>query len=508
MGFVRAAGRPAVDRIPCRIAFMALLALMFALAPAPDKPGSASPWAEVGDAALRRDIEILAANRLVDPLISTWPLPWGPIARRLSEVPNGLPRHVGRAVERVRSRLRQETQSGTVRARAALRLANKSALIRDFAATGRDRVDARVDTEYLANSTALRLRLGLLSDADLGDPDLILDDSYIAQGLGGWLAYAGMVEHWWGPGNITSVALSNNAKPFPKLGLMRYDPESFETPWLSWIGPWQINAFTGVLSDNGRAVRNPVVVGLRGAINPLPGLELGASRLMQLCGSGRSCGFRTFFDALVGNNENTPDKDPGNQQGGFDARLMLNAFGVGWSIYGQIVGEDEANGLPFKSAGVAGLSLTGGLPNEKGGLWAVTAEFSDSASGFQKTDPDFNVFCNHGDFGSGLRYHDRCLGPGLDNDSRLFSIVAAVMDRRDRTWRLTYHHAKLNRDGEAGGNTVSRSDESINVLELALRVPVRRHIFGIELRLQDDRPNTPGARDFETAVEAGWSTRF
>ncbi len=45
--------------------------------------------------------------------------------------------------------------------------------------------------------------------------------------------------HWWGPGWISALALSNNARPIPQIGISRIDTSPFKTKWLSWMGPWQ-----------------------------------------------------------------------------------------------------------------------------------------------------------------------------------------------------------------------------------------------------------------------------
>lgn len=497
-----------VKRTRRRLVRIIALAAALVAGPIEARQAAASPWAEVGDAVLRSDIELLAAHGLIDGVLTTWPIPWGQVSRNLAALPRTLPPHVERSLRRVKARLARETRPREFRARGDGRITNSEALIRDFATTSREEVDARVGLEYMARSTAIRLNVGLLSDVDLSGADLVFDGTYAAQGIGNWLFYAGLIEQWWGPGWITSVALSNNARPFPKFGLMRNNPKAFETPWLSWIGPWQLNAFAGVLNDDERAVDNPVIVGLRAAFSPLRGLELGASRVLQFCGAGRDCGFGTFFEALAGLNENEPDRDPGNQQGGFDARFSAYGFGINFTLYGQITGEDEAGGLPSKSAGVLGFSLAGSVPGEQGAVWRFSAEYSDSTSGFQKASPDFNLFCNHADFPSGLRFHGRCIGPSLDNDSQLLSIVGTLTNTREWTYRVAYHHAELNRDDIAGGNTVSANEEAINIVELGLVVPLRNHTIGFELRLQDDQPNTPGSDDMQAAVEATWSVRF
>src|ERR1700690_3363613 len=47
-------------------------------------PVRAAPWAEVGDAQLRSDIETLAMAGVIDNLTTQWPIPWTRILDRLA----------------------------------------------------------------------------------------------------------------------------------------------------------------------------------------------------------------------------------------------------------------------------------------------------------------------------------------------------------------------------------------------------------------------------------------
>src|SRR3546814_15230588 len=113
--------------------------------------------------------------------------------------------------------------------------------------------------------------------------------------------------------------LADKARPFPVAGGMRNDQKSLETPVLSWLGPWQANAFVGVLEEDGRIVDNPPLVGMRLSINPAPGLEIAASRMMQICRKGRSCGAGTWVDAVTGRDNTGDQSDTSTPLAGRDA---------------------------------------------------------------------------------------------------------------------------------------------------------------------------------------------
>ena len=466
----------------------------------------AEPWAPAGDAGLRGDVELLAAHGVIDGPVTAWPIPGRYLLRRLASPPRGLPAHVAASVRRVRARLAaHQGFGGRIEARAA----NAPALVRGDHRVARRKAELLAALDWADGPTALRLALGASSAGDAARARLDFDGSYAARQTGNWLLYAGAVPHWWGPGRTTSLVMSNNARPFPAVGALRDDPRPFETPWLRWLGPWRLDAFAGVLTDRGRAVEAPVVAALRAVAAPARGLEIGASRVMQFCGKGRRCGAGALVEAFFARNENRDDRqDTGNQQGGFDVRYAARLGGVDLAVYGQAVGEDEAGGLPGKYAALAGASVTGAVPDGGGAAWRLGVEYADSAAGLEGAAPIFDTFCNHHVFRTGLRFHGRCLGPSLDNDSRLVTLSGSVTDAHDRMWRLAWHRAELNRDGSPGGNRVSASAETVNVLELGIRLPAGRRVFGLDLRLHDDAPNTPGRRVPGAALEMSWTARF
>lgn len=471
-------------------------------------------WAEPGDARLRSDIEVLASRGLIKGPLTTWPLPAAQLARTL-DVSNGdsLPRHVRRSLERVKRFVERESWYG---GEAGFIWTNEPRLVRDFDYAAREEVDAEFAIDRWWTSTSLRLRVGYLGNFDSGQ--VVADGSYLVQRLGGWLAYAGLVDQWWGPGWTGSVILSDNARPFPKIGLMRRDPKPFGTRWLSWIGGWQVNALLGVLDESGRTVENPLFVGLRVMVAPLAWLELGFTRTLMICGEGRPCGFDTWWDALFPfhgvENTQSPD-DPSNQLAGFDLRLATRWGRYGGSLYGQYYGEDEQRDWLRSIVVLAGLSIDGPV-GDRGALWRLTGEYTDTAAdGLEMRATVFNVVYEHDIYRTGYRYRGRAIGHTIDGDGRILSLGLTVDDSAERSYRLQYHWADINRDGacavsgsSACPHSVSASAEQANILEGL--VVVRTTVGHLELRAryEDDRPNTPDRKESTTAVEVGWTRRF
>lgn len=467
----------------------------------------ASPWAEAGDRQLRSDIELLARHGLIRGPITTWPIPWAQISSRLTFDPGyALPANVEMALARVRDKMPRETDFGRPLLGVDLRGTNRAKLGRDFGDAARDKADIAVSAEMNWPSVSARLKVGYQGD-DRGN-ELAFDGSYLAAALGNWTAYGGWVDRWWGPGWSSSLILSTNARPMPHVGLMRLDPKPFETKWLSWLGSWQFNVTFGFFDDPGRHIPNPYDVTMRLAFNPIPNLEIGLSRVFMICGDGERCGFSTWTRALIGvgnldNPKNPGEPDASNQLAGFDVRY---AFGltdkVSMAVYGQMIGEDETALLPFKYAGLAGFSLDGPW-GDKGASWKFISEYTTTVA-FLDSHP--GVMYNHYIYRSGYRYNGVVIGDRFDTDSRALYFTGIYTDSKSWAYRLAYQRAHVNVDNLQ--NALSANEEHFNIFQAGLDVPSDFGRFGLELRYEDDRPNTPGRKVSTKAIEASWSARF
>ena len=133
--------------------------------------------------------------------------------------------------------------------------------------------------------------------------DVNVEGSYIAGKLWNQWVIAGQIPSWWGPGHDGSLIRGDASRPVIGVTAQRAVQDSFETPLLSWIGPWQYQAFAGQLDDYS-AVPDAKLIGLRLTAQPLPYLELGASRMIQWGGEGRPESLSSLWDAFVGNKDN------------------------------------------------------------------------------------------------------------------------------------------------------------------------------------------------------------
>lgn len=198
------------------------------------------------------------------------------------------------------------------------------------------------------------LRLGVLGSSG-ARRQWTLEGTEAALPLGPGQLYASVQRRHWGPAWSGSLILDAAAPAVPALGWRKTSNTPFESRWLSWLGPWNADVFFGGLQGHTQPA-HPYLVGMRLQVQPLPSLQIGASRTMQWGGRGRDQSFKSMVNGLLGrDNQDASDQQPGNQLAAIDARWR-HALGNGhqMALYAQITGEDEAGYRPAKNMKLAG----------------------------------------------------------------------------------------------------------------------------------------------------------
>jgi hypothetical protein len=448
---------------------------------------SASPWAEVGDSQLRSDIQILANAHLIDDITTHWPIPWAGICSALKDqtVIATEPIYVREAARRVLAYAKAHMHRNTFTGSMMADFTNLPSVVRGFDALGRNKAETQFSMEYMDSDVALRLSVGAWSDFTGRTTKYEPDGTYIATHLGGVAAYAGYLTHWWGPGWISALSLSNNARPFPQIGFERLDTAPFRTPLLSWLGPWQDEAFVGVLNDE-RTAKNTVYIGVRFTFNPLPGLQIGISRTTEMCGTGHPCSISDYFNPI--NDPNSVNAT--NDEGLFDLHYTNTIRGYPFEIYTQFMNEDSNPIIHSVTSHLIGASVW--VPIRRNSM-RVTLEYTDSV-------PTFDIFSfgnvDHGaaynnfQYVDGMRYRGRTLGFSLDSDSRLLSLQASWTDDNDWTYEGTFNHAVISNPHNTTGNVVTTAPVIVNLAEARMSIPLHHTglKFDIAARVQDDQP--------------------
>ena len=470
-----------------RVGYMAMFALLLLAA----SPAAASPWAEVGDNQLRSDLELLDASGVIRDITIQWPLPWQSILADLQH--KNLAAQTP-AVRAAAARLLARAQAGTApgfSGAVTLDATNRTDVVYGFDGMGRGDGQAQLSLALNSGIFSGRVSLGAISNNFGGKPNkLMADGTYFSARLGGALVYMGYLDHWWGPGEISTLQLSNNARPLPQIGIERSSTAASSWPVLRWLGPWQFEFFLAKF-DGPQIQSNTYYNAARLTINPLPGLELAASKTEQFCGQGHPCApLRDYFT----NADLSTHPDNVNGEGEIDIKYSHILAGVPFQIYSELMNEDYSFFNRSGSSHLFGASIF--MP-VAGTTVKVTAEFTDSIATvkpFTFGDFLYGFTYTNGQYPDGMRYRGRTLGFSLDSDSTLSSLQASWSDPDGRFYELALHHATIgNRGTPPAANIVSRGVPVVlNQAEARVSLPLKLDGRGFKLdlagRLQDDQP--------------------
>ncbi len=405
---------------------------------------------------LRTDLNWLNQQGVIQISTSTWPLSGEEIQRALStaKIENNAQQKV---INSVMANLEAENTSTKL---ALFAETDPQNIPQKFADEQKSQYQAALELNAGGKQWDARLRVNAEKDPiiDHGQ-DVNVEGSYIAGKLWNQWLIAGQIPTYWGPGHEGSLIRGDASRPVYGFTMQRAEQQAFETKWLAWIGPWQYQAFAGQLDDY-HAIPDAKLLGFRLTAQPLPYLELGASRILQWGGEGRSESFDSLWNAIKGN-DNFDDGalDKSNQIAGFDARLNLNRWsGVPISLYGQYVGEDEAGLLPSKKMYLAGIDYSSQLNNLP---LQVYAEWADTRTNGNVQ----GISYNHYIYQDGYYQHGFPLGHAMGGDGQMLSLGGDI--RFDVMNRLNGRVmvAKVNQSNSINNQAFTQKDE-IKALDL------------------------------------------
>ena len=429
-------------------------------------------------------------------MVTQWPVPWRGVLDALADSPtlDAQPAYIRQAIRRVRARAMRETAEGG-RAETLLDATNRPALVRGFDAQGYGKGTIQETAEITAGRSDLHVQVGAIAgQKGQHGVQFDADGSYLAQRFGNVQLYGGEVTHWWGPGWASALTYSNNARPFPQLGIATAGPLRFKTPLLSWIGPFRAEAVVGLLDDT-RIARHTLFNGVRVTLNPMRGLEIGVARTQIFCGSGHPCKVSDILSLT--NNPANPSKTA--SEGEFDIRYGWRWGGVPFEAYTQIFNEDSSPVTHSYSSYLVGGSIY--VPVALNTL-RLTAEYTSAIPtvnlfGFGTV--GYGITYNDYKYADGLRYRGRDFGFSLDSDSRLITVQGNLTDSFDRNYTLSLHRAFVSRPQTGPANPLTPLPVTINYAEARVATPFYIGVLSVSGRVQDDQLRP--AHGFTAAAE-------
>jgi len=436
---------------------------------------AAAPWLDPDDPRARYALQKLADRGHLSRSVTTWPVMWPGIESALNEK-NSADGDEGVTGALAYLRFTQEYQSG-FGARDEFRVSGttETPFATSFGNGASEEGEAQLRMEWIGEGWAARLAPSWTLNPE-DDETFRPDDSYLAGVAGNWVVGVGAIDRWWGPGWSNSLILSTNARPVPAVWMNRRNPSAPSSPWLNWLGPWQLTLFTG-LFENDRTVPNAKLIGMRATFRPVDGLDIGLSRAIMVGGEGRSESASTFWDALKGkdNGQQGEGNDPGNQLGSIDIRY---GFGLGqqsMSLYAQMLGEDEAGLFPSRKSWLLGTDWTTAIGSSEQ-QWYL--EYLNTTADDLLGDDRANVTYEHSVYQSGYRYYGRSMGASLEGDAEAVVLGGYNFFANGNNLGASLTYAKLNKDGGSRGSTIE-PDVFYNILAKDQTVAIATASYGM-----------------------------
>lgn len=263
--------------------------------------------------------------------------------------------------------------------------------------------------------------------------------AFVASALG-WNLQATSQRYWWGPGWQSSMVNGSNNPAWTGVGLQRASAAPSASPWLAWMGPWNLDVFFAKAQDPIVVTNQPsgfLYSGMRLTLKPQPWLEVGLSRGLQAGGAGRPSGLTNLVKSFFGQEVNQNPGDPVDTSGqiaGYDARIscpqaLAKLAGGTCAAYTQWMGEDAAGQipLPFKF-----MSLWGFENTYAGGRYRTFVEYINTNAYSLPWDnkPTFPGYVN-GVYSQGYTQGARWVGPAAGSGSRITTV--GWMDAQTQT---------------------------------------------------------------------------
>lgn len=370
----------------------------------------------------RHALTLLADQAELPLTLTQWPLPAGAVSEALQHLPLNLSPALERARDTVQADLRRASA-----ARVELRLRPRADTLVGYGDHYAPGSSLAFGSAQIGPGALMTGRIGLRIEGDpgaaaprRGGARARLDDSAVVTGALGVNLQAWTRQTWWGPGWRSSLILGNNAPALAGVSLQRAAGGVSSSPWLSWLGPWNLEAFAAQ-QEGDAAPAYAWLVGQRLTLRPWSGVELGLSRTAQWGGRGRDQSASSFLHMLTGTGTNADTQaqqatDPGNQMAGVDLRARCPA---GWNCaaYLQLMGEDMAGPAPSRF-----LSLYGIETWSADGQRRYNVEYADSAC---DSTPDAKRLTGcayrNGQYPNGYASAGRWLGASQGPDARLLS---------------------------------------------------------------------------------------
>jgi len=456
---------------------------------------AASPWIDANQLYLRNNIQQLADAGLISAPVTTYPLMWNAISDDLLRInASTITPTLAQSYAQVIHYLRR-ARSNKYNRQIKLSLANQPQRFSGFGETVSQQAQLQLSSEYLGSFWAVKLSTQL-NEQPLDNKNLTFDNSYLAATYGNWVIRVGTISQWWGPGWDSSLLLSNNARPLPALSVSRGTSTAFNSPLLSWIGPWSFTSQVARL-ESSRYQANTLMWSSRVTARPLSQLEIGLSWSAQHAGDNPANSAQTYTTK--------------NNLAGFDFRWSDTLWQRPISLYAQAANIASGRVFSDNSAYVLGLDSLYNLDSQN---LRVFVEYLNSQVSCKENTEKYNCLYEDDKYQTGYRYRGRTVGTTFDNDAKVWTFGVIGQYRSGQQWQAKLRLAQLNRDNndraptsDIIGNQVTKVAEDMLQLSVQYQLPLLRGFATLGADISHSNYRTKASNN-DFSIRGSWQYRY
>ncbi len=283
---------------------------------------------------------------------------------------------------------------------------------------------------------------------------------YLGAHLGVFDVTFGKQSIWWGPGEASAFAFSNNAEPFYSLRVSQQTPVVLPGP-LRLLGHIRTEFLVGKLSGHLYPPR-PYINAQKLTFQLTQNLEIGFTRSSIFGGVGHplttSSILGSFFSASsTGGTAFGSANDPGDRRSGFDFLWRVPGLRRWVTIYSDSLADDEPNPLdsPRRSAWAPGIYFTR-LP----GLRRMDLRFETYSTLLYRGDEGGAFFYWNNQYRDAYTNNGFLLGSWIGRDARAYEATTNYWWSAKNKVSFSFRQAKTGSMFVPAGGT--QSDFSLN----------------------------------------------
>ena len=468
----------------------------------------AEPWINTNDKYLRGCIDQLAQSGALSIPVNTYPLMWKSIESQVDRLTDVYIENKNQtALHCVKNALRYAKKDNVgIRISAT----NQARQFNSYGELWREKAGVNLYKSFIGDAWAAKFSVHF-RDKPSGGHDKTYEGSYVASVLGNWVLSLDQASQWWGPGQDSALALSNNAIAFPALRLSRHSSEAFSSPWLSWIGSWSLTTYLGQ-QENGNSMPGTNLWGMRINFRPLESLEVGLSRTSQWGGGDREERPPTLWDLFIGNvasddhNEFGSEKEAANQLSGIDVKWYLQPlFDLPVNMYLEVVGEEESGDFPSHAMWLIGAEYSW---HSKEYWQKIYFEVSDTTALCGNSNDISDCVYQHPLYPEGYRRYGYNMGSTYNSGAK--AVVIGYQYWKG-AWQgfAKLRMLELNYD-VVGSDRVSALAWDENQFQIGVRYPLFNGKLNAQLALRDCEESSleESSNDDEVILSLSWELHY